>query len=267
MKILVTNDDGVDSPGLWEMVGALKDLGEVVVAAPDREQSGIGTATTLLEVVKAREVDTPPVEGVHAYAVEGTPADCAILAIEQLSPGGFDIVLSGINAGSNLGLDLFASGTVGGAFQGYFRGIPSIAVSVASLTNVQHKAGAAAAASLARAITANEGMPPLFLNVNLPNALVADIKGAEMTNLGPRLYLETVERGSNGRWTYYWIKHNRFVNPPTPADSDIHAVRNNRIAITALNSVLQPGVKLPSLQYLADGVVSDLGLASEATAN
>ena len=263
MKILVTNDDGINAPGLWKMVGALKDLGEVTVSAPDRDQSGIGTAMTLLEVVKSREV-APPIEGIRAYAVEGTPADCVILAAETLAPGGFDIVLSGINEGSNLGLDMLTSGTVGAAFQGYFRGTHSIAMSVASLTNVQYDAAASTAAALVKAIAAQDSLPTLFLNVNLPNTTASGIKGAAITRLGPRLYLENVERGSNGRRTYYWIKHNRLTHRPVADDSDIHAVRNNRIAITALNTVFDPDSKLPDLQPLADSVISALGLTNGA---
>ena len=261
MKILVTNDDGINAPGLWKMAGALKDLGEVTVSAPDRDQSGIGTAMTLLEVVKSREV-APPIEGIRAYAVEGTPADCVILAAETLAPGGFDIVLSGINEGSNLGLDMLTSGTVGAAFQGYFRGTHSIAMSVASLTNVQYDAAASTAAALVKAIAAQDSIPTLFLNVNLPNTTASGIKGAAITRLGPRLYLENVERGSNGRRTYYWIKHNRLTHRPVADDSDIYAVRNNRIAITALNAVFDPDSKLPDLQPLADSVISALGLTN-----
>ena len=265
MKILVTNDDGVNAPGLWKMAGALKGLGEVVVAAPDRDQSGIGTAMTLLEVVKSREIVSPPVEGIKTYAVEGTPADCVILATESLERGGFDVVLSGINEGSNLGLDMLTSGTVGAAFQGYFRGIHSIAMSVASLTNVQFDAAACAAASLVKSIVAQDDLPPLFLNVNLPNTSAEGIKSAEITRVGPRLYLENVERGSNGRRTYYWIKHNRMVNRPVGEDTDIWAVRNNRIAITALNGVFEPDFGSPNLQPLADGVMSALGLTNGVT--
>ena len=259
MKILVTNDDGVNAPGLWKMVGAVKGLGEVVVAAPDRDQSGIGTAMTLLEVVKSREISSPPIDGIKTYAVEGTPADCVILAAESLEPGGFDVVLSGINEGSNLGLDLLTSGTVGAAFQGYFRGIHSIAMSVASLTNVQFDAAASTAKSLVQTISAQNLSSPLFLNVNLPNTATDAIKGAAVTTVGPRLYLENVERGSNGRRTYYWIKHNRLVNHPVGEDTDIWAVRNNRIAITALNSIFESDFNPPDLQPLADRVMSALG--------
>ena len=265
MKILVTNDDGINAPGLWKMAGALKDLGEITVAAPDRDQSGIGTAMTLLEVVKSHEVADPPIEGIRAYAVEGTPADCVILATETLAPGGFDVVLSGINEGSNLGLDMLTSGTVGAAFQGYFRGIHSIAMSVASLTNVRFDAAASAAKSLVQTIAAQNLPAPLFLNVNLPNTGVSGIKGAAITSVGPRLYLENVERGSNGRRTYYWIKHNRLVQKPVAEGTDIHAVRSNRVAITALNSIFEPDFAAPDLQPLADAVMNTLGLANGAT--
>ena len=254
MKILITNDDGINAPGLWKLTDALKDLGEIVVSAPDRDQSGIGTSMTLLDVVKAREVPNPPVDGVRAFAIEGTPADCVILATETLSPGRFDIVISGINEGSNLGLDILTSGTVGAAFQGYFRGIHSVAMSVASLTNVQFDAAAVSARAIAEAISANGFEAPLFLNVNLPNAAPALIKGAAIARLGHRLYLENVERGNNGRRTHYWIKHNRLVSRAVPEDTDIWAVRSNRIAITPLNAILEPDWRSPDLQPIAAGV-------------
>ena len=262
MKILVTNDDGVEAPGLWKMAGALKSLGEVVVAAPDRDQSGIGSARTLLDVVKVREVTNPPIEGIKTFAIEGTPADSAILGLEMLSPGKFDFMLSGINDGSNLGMDILVSGTVGAAIQGYYRQMHSIAMSVASITNLQYDAAATTAASLVKTIAADPSLPPLFLNVNVPNATTEAIKGAEVTTLGPRLYLENVERGNNGRRTYYWIKHNRMTNRPVTEDTDIFAVRNNRIAISAVNAVLEPDFKCPDLQPLAHGVMAALGLTN-----
>ena len=127
-------------------------------------------------------------------------------------------------------------------------------------------AAASTAASLVKSIAAKDDLPALFLNVNLPNASVDGIKGAVMASLGPRLYLENVERGSNGRRTYYWIKHNRLVNRHAGEDTDIHAVRNNRIAITALNSVFDPGTEVSDLQALADGVNGALGLRNGVAA-
>ena len=130
MRVLITNDDGVHAPGLWSVVEALKDVGDVTVVAPDRNQSGTGSSITLLGVVRAHET-APPVDGVTCFRVEGTPADCVILATETLFDEPFDLVVSGINQGANLGLDaVTTSGTVGAAWQAYYRDIPSIAVSV-----------------------------------------------------------------------------------------------------------------------------------------
>jgi 5'-nucleotidase len=232
LRILVTNDDGIGAPGLWRLAEALCDVGQVVVVAPDRDQSGIGTARTLLEVVRVHEA-VSRIDGVPAYAVQGTPADCVILATETLSAEPFDLVASGINAGANMGLDIFDSGTVGAALQGYFRGKPSIAVSVATLTNVPYDVAAAVARGLAEAIAANEGLrEPLVFNVNVPNVESGQIEGAEITRLGPKAYLEGVEQGHDGRRTHYWIRHNRPTGKDAIEGTDIWAVRNNRISVT-----------------------------------
>ena len=131
MKVLITNDDGIRSPGLWAAVEALKDAGEIFVVAPDREQSGVGASLTLHAPIRASEVP-PAVKGgmndIRAYSVEGTPADCCVLALEKLA-GPVDLLVSGINQGSNLGEDILISGTIGAALQGYVRGYPSIAIS------------------------------------------------------------------------------------------------------------------------------------------
>jgi 5'-nucleotidase len=260
LRILITNDDGLYSPGLWAVASTLKELGEVVVVAPDRDQSGIGAAMTLQSVVRAREIAPPPVEGIRTYAVEGTPADCVILAAETLITEPIDLVVSGINQGSNLGLDIMTSGTVGGAFQGYFHKIPAIAISIASLTDLQYEAASQAAKSLAAAISKNNLPSPMLLNVNLPNAAPDRIEKVEITKLGPRLYLENVERGTNGRITHYWIKHNKPANPSVTEGTDIWAVRNNRISITSINGLFSPDELSSDLQALADEVAAGLGL-------
>ena len=155
MRILVTNDGGVHSEGLWGLAASLAEIGLVSVVAPDRDMSGIGTAITITNVVRARPVESP-IPGVDATSVQGTPADCAILALEALYEERFDLVVSGINNGANLGLDVLSSGTVGAAMQGSLRGIPAVAVSVASLDEVAYEA----AARTARAIAAAVARPP-----------------------------------------------------------------------------------------------------------
>ena len=259
MRVLVTNDDGVQSDGLWSLASALTELGDVTVVAPDRDRSGVGTAMTLLEVVRANEID-PPVSGVKALAVQGTPADCVILAVNELSDSPFDVVVSGINAGSNMGMDVLSSGTVGAALRAYLYGIPSIAISVASLANVQFDAAASAAVALARGMGSTRGTPPALLNVNLPNVYPAEIEQVEVTRLGPRAYLETVERGHDGRRTHYWIKHNVYAVYEPEVGTDIWAIRNRRVSITPLAPGLMGAPTSPELQRLAGEVGSALGL-------
>ena len=257
MNILVINDDGIHAPGLWSVATALKELGQVTVVAPDRDQSGTGGAMTLMSVLRVQEI-AAPVDDITAYSVQGTPADCAILGAETLVAGPIDLVVSGINQGSNLGLDVLVSGTVGGAFQGYFRNIPSIAVSVASLTDVHYDAASQTTRALARAISQNSLPSPLLLNVNLPNVPPDRIGKAEITRLGPRAFLENVELGNDGRRTHYWIRHNRPVNGPVAEGTDVWAVRNNRISITPVHVAFEGGESPHVFGALADEVTADL---------
>ena len=261
MRILVTNDDGIHAEGLWVLTGALKELGDVCVVAPDRDLSGSGTAMTLVDVVRAQQVSSP-VDDVEAYSVQGTPADCVILAFETLFDGPFDLVASGINAGANLGLDVLSSGTVGGALQGYYNQVPSIAVSsiYGKGGEVRYEAAARAATALARGLAGSPSDWPPVLNVNLPDVGPEGIEGVEMTRLGPRAYLENVETGKDGRRTHYWIKHNRPVIDHPAEGTDLWATRNNRVSITPIDLVSALGTPPPELDALADSVRSALGL-------
>ena len=259
MRILVTNDDGIHSPGLWSVAEALKSLGEVIVVAPDRDQSGISAAMTLLAVVRAQEVPAQ-IEGVKAFSVEGTPGDCVILATETLVKEPFDLLVSGINQGANYGLDVINSGTVGAAFHGYFRGIPSIAVSVASLTNLHYDAAAQTTRWLAEAISTSPMPSPLLLNVNLPNTALDEIEQAQITRLGPKAFLESVERGTNGRSEHFWIKHDRSINSEPTEGTDRWAVRNKRISITPIDLVFTDGQPSSAFEALARELTAGLGL-------
>ncbi len=258
MRILLTNDDGIHSPGLWSAAKTLRQVGEVFVVAPDRDQSGVGTMMTLSNVVRANETISP-VEGVKAHTVEGTPADCVILATESLFDEPFDLVVSGINQGANMGVDIIASGTVGAAFHGYWRGIPSIAVSVAALADVQYEAASHTAKALASAISANSLPEPMLLNVNLPNVTPDRVGRVELTTIGPALYRESVERGHDGRRTHYWIKADRQVDIEVEEGTDIWAVSNNRISITPLDTAIS---SLPSSPFkvLSEEVEAELSL-------
>jgi 5'-nucleotidase len=231
LKILVTNDDGVHSDGLWAVVKELKEVGKVIVVAPDRDQSGVGTAVTLRHPLRLTEMKAP-ISGVKAYSVEGTPGDSVILAIKYAIKDKIDLVVSGINEGPNLGNDVFISGTIGGALQGYFYGIPSIAVSVAAFEGLYFEVAARMAKMLAVGFQKRALPRKLLLNVNLPNLPQEKIEGIEITKLGERSYTDNINQGHDGKRDYYWIVRGVpewSVSPGT----DVWALEQNRISITS----------------------------------
>ncbi len=249
MRILVTNDDGIHSPGLRVLSDALSQVGEVTVVAPDREQSGVGTAITLSQPI--RVMDTPHIfPNIKAYAVEGTPADSAILGLETLIEEPVDLVVSGINQGANMGNDIFISGTVGAALQGYFRGIPAIAISVAALKDVHFTAAALVAKHLATGVANGLISAPIFLNVNVPNVPIEKIKGVSLTHLGRRTYMDVVKHGNDGRRDYYWISREK---PGWILDRglDNWVVRRRRISITPITTDLTQDHRSKGLRSLS----------------
>ena len=247
MKILLTNDDGLNAPGLRAAATSLREVARVVVAAPDREQSGVGTSVTLNGPVRATKA-RPVVPGVTTYAIEGTPADSVILALERLVKG-VELVVAGINSGANLGEDVFISGTVGAALQGYVHGLPAIAISVASL----HPTSFQAASSLLQRIVSefDRGtLPsPSLLNVNLPPLEEQEIEGIDITRQGRRAYADRIRSGDDGKRRYFWISRSRLVAEPVEG-TDIWSVRNNRVSITPLHTDLTASNLLDKLQDL-----------------
>ena len=245
MKILVTNDDGIFAPGLWILVKELKSIAQVVVAAPDREQSAIGTAVTLRQPLRAQKM-RPVVPGVETYSVEGTPADSVILALDKLAKGKIDLVVSGINHGSNLGDDVLISGTVGAALQGYLHGLPAVAISVAFGDNLHLDNAARLAALLVKKIDTNALPTNTFLNVNLPNLPLTEIKGAKVTRLASESHTDTVEESHDGRRTYYWLIR-QGINKDTDKKTDIWAIEQGNISITPLHTSLlnKPSPPIP----------------------
>ena len=257
MRILLTNDDSIHSEGLWAVARALKQVGDVFAVAPDRDQSGIGTAMTLLNVLRVND-ETPRVEGVKALSVQGTPSDCVILAAEALYDEPFDVLVSGINQGANLGHDILLSGTVGAALQGYLRGLPSIAVSVASLTDLKYEAAAETARAIVESIAANRMGGPLLVNVNLPNVEPEELQGVELTTLGGSAFMPSVAKEGNERRSHYWIRQNRPTTRPPDAGTDLWAVRNGRVSITPLARLLDDSPAAEPHRALAAAVTAAL---------
>jgi len=234
MKILVTNDDGILAEGLWTLVQELKNIAQVVVVAPDREQSAIGTAVTLSQPLRAQKV-RPVWPEVEAYSVQGTPADSVILALEKLVRSEVALVISGINQGLNLGNDVLISGTVGAALQGYLRGLPALAISMPAADNHYLYNTARVAVLLAEKIYSGVLPTNVFLNVNLPDLPLAEIKGVTVTHLTNESHIDTVEEGHDGKREYYWLVRQR-INKNRDALTDIGAIEQGNISITPLHA-------------------------------
>ena len=286
MKILLTNDDGIHAPGLWAAARSLSAVGEVAVVAPDREQSGVGASMTLHAPLfvhqvpaeqyltqfapgddtlprsadavfePARDGSPEPANPISAWAVQGTPADSCILALEQLVMPKPDLVVSGINRGSNLGWDVIVSGTVGAAVQGWVRGYPTIAISVGSVQSPRYQLSAEVLARLARRLAdAPEVSPPYFLNVNVPNEPAERIAGVKVTRLGGRAYGESVRSEDSFGHRRYWISRNRAVLAGGDG-SDIDASKANYIGITPMGMAFSTtDERLEMVRGLVDGLV------------
>ena len=235
MKILVTNDDGIQAEGLWALVGELAKIAEVTVVAPDSERSAIGTAVTLFAPLRVEEFKAPLV-GVTAYAIDGSPSDCVILALGKLIGGRVDMVVSGVNPNLNLGEDVYISGTVGAAMQGYFRGLPALAVSTPPGSRYGLATAAKVASVLARKMAESEKVR-IFLNVNVPDLPLNDLAGVKITRLARSSHINTVEEENSGGQKHYRLVRER-VPAAGSAGTDIEAVVTGNVSITPLYTSL-----------------------------
>ncbi len=228
MNILITNDDGVNAPGIQALTEALSEIASVVVVAPDRDRSGASHSLTLsrpLSVTKIRK---------DVYSVEGTPTDCVHLALTGLLEHQPDIVVSGINAGANMGDDVIYSGTVGAALEGRFLGFPSVAVSLTG----EHRHYQTAAIEVRRLVHYLQHTrlnKATTLNVNVPDILIEDIEGFEVTRLGSRHCAASAVRQTDPRGReIFWIGAAGDENDATQG-TDFFAVKHNRVSITPLD--------------------------------
>lgn len=232
--ILVSNDDGVWSDGLKELVKALKKVGRVVVVAPDREQSASSHALTLQRPLRLEKISK------DFYSVDGTPADCVNLAVNGLlkKSGRPQLLVSGINNGANLGDDITYSGTVSAAKEGTLLGMPSIAISVARRSNggkVHYLAAARFAAKIARKIL-KQGLPQdVFLNINVPDMPPSGVKSPLVTFMGKRIYPSVIVEKVDPRGKkYYWIGGGK-MSYEKETNSDFDALAKKHISVTPLH--------------------------------
>ncbi len=234
MLLLLTNDDGVNSEGLWALIEeASKVEGlKVMAVAPDRERSACGHGISIHQPI---EVHQEPCERerVSVFATSGTPADCVKLAVEGILEAPPDFLISGINRGSNLGTDVFYSGTVSAALEGALLGVKSMAVSVTAFEAVSFED--AAEYAIAQSLSAvSDSRWPILVNVNVPAVPKDSIAGISVTRLGVQAYRDvfTERLDPKGR-TWYWLG-GTLQEREDPKDSDTTAIRNNMISVTPL---------------------------------
>src|SRR5512138_2941751 len=200
MRILLSNDDGYFAPGLEQLAAALAPHAEITVVAPERDRSGASNSLTLDRPLTVRRAPN------GFRFVNGTPTDCVHLAVTGLLDELPDMVISGINAGANMGDDTIYSGTVAAATEGYLLGIPSIAVPLIGKTHAHYATAAWAARELVTRFQREPIKAPVLLNVNVPDIPVAGVKGFTTTRLGKRHKAEPVLKTTNPRGdTVYWV--------------------------------------------------------------
>ena len=233
MAILLINDDGIYAPGLYKLAKKLREKYEVVIVAPDREQSAVGHAITLADPLRIYEVKQG--NDFFGYAVSGTPADCVKLAIRVILKHKPDLLISGINQGANVGASLIYSGTVSAATEGTMLLIPSIAVSLDThRSDADYSASVEITARIAEKVM-NFGLPGgVFLNVNIPNVSLDSIKGFKITRQATTYFDDFFERriDPQGR-TYYWMS-GTMVEVDRGEDSDLMALRHRYVSITPI---------------------------------
>ena len=241
-RILVSNDDGIHSAGLTALTDALEPLGDVVVVAPDREQSACSHALTLHRPLRIDEVRP------RRYAIDGTPTDCVNLAVNAVLKQRPALLVSGINHGANLGDDVTYSGTVSAAMEATLLGIPSIAVSLIGREHFDFGIAATFAARLARWVLAHPLPADTLLNVNVPQEFDGDAPGGvALTRMGRRRYGDAIVENVDPRGRkYYWIAGDEV---PFVAEegTDFHAVRQGLISITPIHLDLTNYRSLDSL--------------------
>jgi 5'-nucleotidase len=225
--ILLTNDDGYQAPGLRALAAAFADFATVSVVAPSQEQSGAAQSLTLRRPIVVQQIAE------HEWAVEGTPADCVIVALHKLLPEKPDLVISGINHGANLGENVYYSGTVGAAREAALHHIPAVAMSLCSKgATVKFESAARVARSTADLIL-KEGLPDqVLLNVNVPAPWSGEVKFTRQSKKITRNQLSE-GRDPRGR-SYFWLFEQRIDKDVAP-DTDYAAIFSGAVSITPLH--------------------------------
>lgn len=233
MKILISNDDGIDSPGISALAKEMKKIGEVVVIAPRTEQSAVGHAITMKIPLRITEYYNNG--EFFGYAIDGTPADCIKIGIRNILKSAPDIVISGINNGSNTAINIIYSGTVSAAREAAIMDVPAIAVSVTNHDAKHFELAAKLVAQLAKKVI-RKGLPNgTLLNVNVPDIPEEKIAGILLTQQGKSKWDDIYEERSDpyGK-KYYWLTGN-LIQTDQDLITDQFAIKNNYVSITPIH--------------------------------
>ena len=227
--ILVTNDDGIHSPGITALYNTMKTLGDTYIVAPDRERSAAGHSLTMHRPLKAEKIRE------QVFSVNGTPTDCVTLGINKLLPQKPDLVVSGINKGANLGDDITYSGTVAAAIEGTIFGVPSIAFSLITAKHYHFDTGAFFALKIAEYVLSQSLPYDTLLNVNIPNISREEIKGIKLTRQGKRIYENSIQEMLNP-WgeKHFWIGGGK-IYWEHGGDTDMEAVEQDFVSISPIH--------------------------------
>lgn len=250
-KILITNDDGIFAPGIYALWEAMQEVGQTTVVAPDTEQSAVGHAITLSDPLR--------VEGIHrtggfeGFAVSGTPADCAKIAIRSLMDKKPDVLISGINRGANLGNNIIYSGTVSAATEGTMLGIPSVAISINSFNSDEFRGAKETASKVVHYLTNNTLPSGTLLNVNVPYCPPEEIKGIKVTRQGNQYFQDDFDQRKDPRGrTYYWMK-GKIVDDDQELYYDSKAVCDGYVSITPIHFQMTNESYFTKLEEIIDG--------------
>ena len=246
MKILISNDDGWTAPGIVALADAVQSFADIKVVAPDRNRSAASSSLTLMQPIRAAQ------QKPDSYSVEGTTADCVILAFNGLLDWSPDIVISGINAGPNLGDDTLYSGTVAAAMEGYFHGLPAYAFSLTDLTDGYETAAQIAVDIIKRSVAGDSNNPGI-VNVNIPGVASASAAKITATRLGCRGRVTgNIEHKDPRGGKIYWIG---AVGKPKDDvfGTDFHAIASGEVSVTPLSYDMTAHADVKSVAEILSG--------------
>ncbi|MCM8817908.1 MAG: 5'/3'-nucleotidase SurE [Candidatus Omnitrophica bacterium] len=232
MKILLTNDDGIFSDGLKCLYNQLKNIGKIYVIVPEIEKSATSHSINLFSPIRIKKIE---INGISSFIVNGTPVDCVKIGIKKIIKEKIDMVVSGINPGPNLGMDILYSGTVSAASEGAILGIPSISVSIADYKNFKFDSASIITVKIIEKLKKVKFPKDTILNINIPNKNLEEIKGIKITFQSESRFSEEYEKRIDPRGNiYFWLK-GTFKEKTKDKGSDVEAIKNGYVSITPIH--------------------------------